>query len=183
MKTWNDLKIFVDRRFLVNSYLIIKNNECLLIDPSLNDEPIKSYITEHHLKLVGIVLTHGHYDHIGNTFNLAKFYHVDVYLHHNEKPIVEKYHYGDAMQVKVNIDHNSIKYFDSSTLIIGNFAFDVLLARGHTPGGIILKYKNYVFSGDTIFYDSIGRTDLMLGNFNDMNQSLKLFLSHYNEDD
>jgi glyoxylase-like metal-dependent hydrolase (beta-lactamase superfamily II) len=183
MKTFNDLKIFIDRKFLVNSYLVIKNNEAVLIDPGLNDEVITNYLNTNNIKLLGIILTHAHYDHIGNTFEMAKHLHINVYLHNDEKPIIEKHHYAQELNIPHNIQYDLIKYFNGSKLTIGSFTFDVLLLKGHTPGGVALKYEHYVFSGDTIFYDSIGRTDLALSNINDMKNSIKIFLQHYHDDD
>jgi glyoxylase-like metal-dependent hydrolase (beta-lactamase superfamily II) len=80
MDKFNDLKLFVDRRFFTNTYLLYKNNKCVVIDPSINDDKIISFLQQHNLKLVGIILTHAHYDHIGNSFTLAKQHDVKIYI-------------------------------------------------------------------------------------------------------
>jgi glyoxylase-like metal-dependent hydrolase (beta-lactamase superfamily II) len=183
MKIGNDLKIFVDRRFLVNSYLLTIEKTCVLIDPGLNAKAIESFIQANHLILVGIILTHGHYDHIGNTFDLARKYQVQVYLHQDEKLVVERHNFAKELNLPIDIDFNFIQYFQDVTLTIGKFVFSILLLKGHTPGGIILRYHNYLFSGDTVFYDSVGRTDLMLGDPKQMEASLKLFYKYCNDTD
>jgi glyoxylase-like metal-dependent hydrolase (beta-lactamase superfamily II) len=183
MKIGNDLNIFVDRRFLVNSYLLTINNTCLIIDPGLNDQSVDNYIKEHHLKLLGIVLTHAHYDHVGNAFLLAKKYGIKIYLHQAEKLTIEQHHFGKELNMIVNIDYDLIQYFHGDKLTIGEFTLAVLLLKGHTPGGVALKYHNYIFSGDTVFYDSIGRTDLALGNMSEMYESLKMFVKYCRDTD
>jgi glyoxylase-like metal-dependent hydrolase (beta-lactamase superfamily II) len=181
--TNSDLVIFVDRKFFVNTYLLVKDNKCIAIDPGFNEVKINDYLTKHSLKMVGIILTHGHYDHIGNGFVLAKQLHIKVYAHSEEKSIVETNHLASELGCVPNIDASLIEYFSGKTLTIDIFSFDILLLKGHTPGGTCLKYHNYVFSGDVIFYDSVGRTDLVLGNANDMKQSINKFKQYYNDDD
>jgi glyoxylase-like metal-dependent hydrolase (beta-lactamase superfamily II) len=154
-----------------------------VIDPSFNEIKINDHIAKHSLTLVGIILTHGHYDHIGNGFDLAKQHHVKIYAHREEKSIVETNHLASELGKKPNIDTSLIEYFSGKSLTIDIFTFDVLLLKGHTPGGVCLKYHNYVFSGDVIFYDSVGRTDLFSGNTTDMNESIKKFKQYYNDDD
>jgi glyoxylase-like metal-dependent hydrolase (beta-lactamase superfamily II) len=182
MKIGNDLNIFVDRRFLVNSYLLTNDKSCVLIDPGLNDVLIEKHIKEHKLDLKGIVLTHAHYDHIGNTFRLAKEFNIKVYLYRDEKPIIEHHHFAKELNMETNIDYDLIQYYSGDSLAIDLFNFNVLHLKGHTPGGVALKYHKYIFSGDTVFYDSIGRTDLALGNIDEMNQSLRKFASFCQDD-
>jgi glyoxylase-like metal-dependent hydrolase (beta-lactamase superfamily II) len=68
----DDLKMFIDRVNYTNTYLLIDNNEAVAIDPALNDYKLNESLKDTNIKLIGIILTHGHYDHIGNTFALAK---------------------------------------------------------------------------------------------------------------
>jgi glyoxylase-like metal-dependent hydrolase (beta-lactamase superfamily II) len=181
--TNDDLVIFIDRKFYNNTYLLINGNTCVVIDPSFNEDKINDYLSKKSLTLVGIILTHGHYDHIGNGFTLAKQHQVKIYAHVEEKTVIEEHHFASELGCVPNIDIALIKYFSGKTLVIGEFTFNVLLFKGHTPGGICLKYHDYVFSGDTIFYNSIGRTDLLLGNMNDMNESIKKFKHSYDDND
>jgi glyoxylase-like metal-dependent hydrolase (beta-lactamase superfamily II) len=183
VKIGNDLNIFIDRRFLVNSYLLTNEHNCIVIDPGLNDNVIDNFIIKNQLTLVGIILTHAHYDHIGNSFALAQKYTVRVYLQQDDKTTIEKYHFANELNMTPNINYDLIQYFKGNTLTINQFTFNVLLTKGHTPGGVVLKYHHYVFSGDTVFYDSIGRTDLSLGNMKEMQQSLKMFKEYCDDVD
>jgi glyoxylase-like metal-dependent hydrolase (beta-lactamase superfamily II) len=162
--------------------VLTKNGEAIIIDPSFNDSKIEEYLKQSDCKLAGIILTHAHYDHIGNTFSLAREHHVKVYVHQNEQPIVTKYHFAKELGKQANIDLNLIEYFKGDQLKVQDFKFDILLTPGHTPGGVCLKYSNDVFTGDTLFFDSVGRTDLPLGNSEQLMQSLKQILLTYKDD-
>jgi glyoxylase-like metal-dependent hydrolase (beta-lactamase superfamily II) len=178
-----DLTIFTSRGMQNNTYVLTNNQKCIIIDPSTNDVEVERLIQNSKLTPVGIILTHAHYDHIGDSFRLAKLYNIKVYLHTSEKIILEKYHMGEYLNMKIFIDMEYTTFFNTKILKIDNFSFDVLLTPGHTPGGIILKYKHYVFSGDTIFYDSVGRTDLPHSNAIAMQQSIQAFKHIYSKGD
>jgi glyoxylase-like metal-dependent hydrolase (beta-lactamase superfamily II) len=94
---------------------------------------------------------------------------------------MQKGHLAEMLNMKPFIDEGVIQYFSDTTLQIGHFHFDVILTPGHTPGSICLQYQNYLFTGDTIFYDSIGRTDLPYGNEVAMGQSLKLVIGKWQD--
>jgi glyoxylase-like metal-dependent hydrolase (beta-lactamase superfamily II) len=178
-----DLTIFTSRGMQNNTYVLTNNHQCVIIDTSTNDVEVEQLIQNSKLTPVGIILTHAHYDHIGNSFRLAKLYNIKVYLHTSEKIILEKYHMGDYLNMNILIDKEYAIFFNNKILQISNFTFEVLLTPGHTPGGIILKYKHYVFSGDTIFYDSIGRTDLPCSDTKAMQKSIQVFKNNYSDGD
>jgi glyoxylase-like metal-dependent hydrolase (beta-lactamase superfamily II) len=174
----DNLKMFIDRVNYTNTYLLVDDKEAIVIDPALNEHKVNEALRGTNIKLIGIILTHGHYDHIGNTFILAKQWDVPVYVHKKEKDVIQKGHLAEMLNMKPNIDEGIIRYFNDTTLEVGRFHFDVILTPGHTPGSICLKYHNYLFTGDTIFPDSIGRTDLPYGDANAMERSLKLMIAN-----
>jgi glyoxylase-like metal-dependent hydrolase (beta-lactamase superfamily II) len=183
IKLASNLYQFISRRFLNNSYLIVDGSNCLVVDPSFNDQEITDFVSKQHLTLRGILLTHGHYDHVGNTFNLAIKHNVRVYIHELEKNIIEHDNFAVELGIQPHIQTDLIDYYQTNSLVVEPFKLDILAQTGHTPGGVSIKYQNYVFSGDSVFYDAIGRTDLKHGNQSDMKKSLIQFLKTYNNQD
>lgn len=131
-----------------NCYLLRNEKSVLIVDPGSDFKKIKQAVGNDNV--VGILLTHTHFDHIGALEDCKIEYDVPVYKKEN---LVEK-------------EYN-----------IGSFCFDVIFTPGHTNDSVTFYFKNekILFTGDFIFKRSIGRTDLG-GNMNDMNKSFfKLF--------
>jgi len=129
-----------------NCYILSKDNDYLVIDPGDEFEKIDSHIKGN---LVGIIITHYHFDHIGALDDLVNKYHVNVYDINNLNEGLNK---------------------------IGNFEFRVYYTPGHKSDLISILFDNYLFSGDFIFESSIGRTDLPTGNFKEMQDSIRKIL-------
>jgi glyoxylase-like metal-dependent hydrolase (beta-lactamase superfamily II) len=131
---------------------------------------------------LAIILTHGHYDHIGYGFEFVKKFNCQIYINQKEKDVLLRYHLADKFNIDFQIDEHKISYFKEPILQIGDFKFDVQTFPGHTIGSTIFKYNDYVFTGDVVFFDSIGRTDLPTGDDDQMQHSLKKFLQTYKND-
>ena len=131
-----------------NCYVISKDNSCLVIDPGDEYEKIKNYIKEKNV--VGTIITHHHFDHVGAINHFNKIY--------------------DYSNLKEGINK------------IDEFIFEVIYTKGHTDDSICIYFKkdNIMFTGDFIFKDGIGRTDLG-GNYLDMINSINK-ISKYNKD-
>ena len=163
-----------------NSYIIINNNQALVIDPSFSGTEILDNIPND-TKVVGILLTHAHFDHCFDTKMIVDKYHCPVYLHEADKDTYFKYRYDDLADMKVKDFAKSIKYFNGNTLKINGFNLSVLLTPGHTAGSCVYIYKDYVFVGDTLFFNSYGRTDLGNSNPLDMIKSLNRLWKELND--
>jgi hydroxyacylglutathione hydrolase len=164
--------------FRENCYLYAcpKTLEAVIIDPGDEAERIVQRIQELHLTPKYIINTHGHIDHICAIDEVSAIYPVplaihpaDVYMYTDERvaPI-----YGrTAPLVKRKPD---ILLQEGDTLSFGTLTLEVLYTPGHTPGGICLLSRPYcVFSGDTLFQRSIGRTDFRGGNFEQIITSIR----------
>jgi len=159
----------------VNCYLINFKNNSFLIDPGSEFKKIKKYIFENNIKLKFIINTHGHYDHMGAVPELIKEFDIPFYIHEKEEGIItdpkknlSSTFYSNGLSLKT---YNLIKGdFNKDFLISG---MDVMNFPGHTPGSILMKIEDCLFTGDVLFKDSIGRTDLPDGNNKDMNDSLR----------
>ena len=148
--------------FKENTYLIYNNKNVIIIDPGDDYEKIDLFISDNQLLPKAILGTHGHIDHISSVYQLKEKYNIPFYLNSKEK---------------INLDHlkeisnrYNIKYFGTpeidvnlekeDEISIGEFKFKIIQSPGHTYGGVLFKIDNIVFCGDTIFKNSIGRTDL-----------------------
>ena len=150
--------------------------ECFIVDPAVFSEDVMEYIEKEGLTLKAVLLTHGHGDHIGGIEELVKRYGILVYAHEEEKELL-----GDA---KLNMSPSfgpaveftdAVYVKDMECLDIAGFHIQVLYTPGHTAGGCsyYLEKEGVVFSGDTLFWGSVGRSDFPTGNTEDLIRSIK----------
>lgn len=160
--------------YQTNTYLIIQDNEIIVIDPVSKPERIQALIKENET-IVGICLTHGHFDHIGAVDDLVNIYNCPVFIHKDDYELTQdpekNYSQTKKIKLKSKID------FYSDTMRLRSFNFEVISTPGHTKGSVCLKFNNNLFTGDTLFKGSIGRTDLYSANPQEMKQSLRLLRS------
>ncbi|KYC95072.1 hypothetical protein B4102_1343 [Heyndrickxia sporothermodurans] len=163
-----------------NCYLLTnENKECIVFDPGEEGEKLQSIINAQKLKPIAILLTHAHFDHIGAVDMIRDTYHIPVYVHKKEAAWLsdpalngsERFMMGKAVRQEP-ADH---LIDQESKLSIGSFSFDVFETPGHSPGSIsfYVKELNVVFSGDALFQNSVGRTDLPGGNHQQLISSIK----------
>ncbi len=166
---------FCDAGYLANSYLIYNNESCILIDPANNIKTLKAFIGTK--KLVGVFLTHGHYDHFVKLFDLIKEFDCNIYMHKNAyKKILDNNLSCAALFGcfdKFEIDESKITFIDEGTnLELGDIKIKVLYHPGHTNCSLSYKIDNMLFCGDVLFPMSVGRNDLPTGNIVSLNNTL-----------
>lgn len=152
-----------------NCYFIIneETKETIIVDPADKPERISAKISGEQLMPVAILLTHGHFDHIMAVEELGKMYSIPYYIHEQEVDLLESPKLNGAFMVRSNISAKRDKVFsDKEVLTLGGINFEVIHTPGHTAGSscFYLSEEKAVFSGDTLFFESVGRTDLPTGN-------------------
>lgn len=155
-----------------NCYVLHINNKALVIDPGYESDLVLNYLTNHSLDVEIIYITHGHFDHIGGVNQLKTIYpNASVYAPLLDAELMDK-DYGIQTIEKVMVDFY-IKQADFQVLPFSQKPFRVLYVPGHSKGSTALYAQGILFSGDTLFRGSIGRTDLYLGNFDELIHSIK----------
>ena len=153
-----------------NCYVVTneKTLECVVIDPGDESNTILNYLEDNHLKCVAILLTHGHWDHVGAVNTVKEETGVPVYMNRQDDTNVCGIPYYSFPMPK---DGHYIQ--DGDVLDLAGLHFDVIGTPGHTPGGVTFRCQNALFTGDTLFQGSCGRTDLPGGDMYELLDSLK----------
>ena len=140
--------------YQTNCYIVSIDDKCLIIDPGDEYQKILSIVAKK--EVVAILITHRHGDHIGALNDILNIYNVPVYEYKN---------------------------LEEKEYIIDNFVFSVIFTKGHTEDSVTYYFKNeqLMFTGDFLFENSIGRTDLATGNYNEMLESIERIKTYADE--
>ena len=148
-----------------------------MVDPGDNIPEIEEKLRHHGLKVKAIVITHAHIDHVAGASELKRKTNAPVYMNTNDEQLLaaldaQAQWLGMQTPDRVEIDSNMR---DGDQLTLGNSEFRVIETPGHTQGSVSLymPQQNKVLAGDTLFRDSIGRTDLPGGNTKQILSSIK----------
>ena len=160
------IKTFTVGQIETNCYIVTDENtlQCAVIDPGDESNVILNYLEEHKLKAKYIFLTHGHFDH--TMAAAAVQAETGAALCMSRKDVGKgdyRYDPGDG----------AVMYGEGDSFHVGGLTFQVLETPGHTPGGVCLICQDALFTGDTLFAGSCGRTDLPGGDMDALLRSLK----------
>lgn len=163
-----------------NCYFAIdEDNTTAIIDPGANPARVNRLIEENNLKPVAILLTHGHFDHIGAVKGLVKIYpEIKVYIGALDAPMLPAAINNRSWREFITKeDYEGLKadvlVGEGDEIKVGSLIFKVMATPGHTRGGVCYICEDCIFSGDTLFRFECGRTDLDGGDYNEMLRSLK----------
>ncbi len=176
------IRTFISGMMRAGCFALESNKEAIIIDPGRMSPQMKEYL-QSGIVLKYIVLTHNHFDHIGAVEEVKALTGAPIAISKEDEIGLydDNYRLSDLVDGRygyANKDLRADVYLnDGDILKFGDEELKVISTPGHTPGGVSLMVGKYLFSGDTLFASSIGRTDFLGGNFDVLKESLKKLLA------
>lgn len=159
--------------FAVNT----ETKETLIIDPGAAGAYLIEEIEKEDLKPAAVLLTHGHFDHASAAAEVAEHFGIQIYAHEKEKETLENPNLNLCSMIgeQGTVYHADCYVKDGEMLDLAGFSIRVLHTPGHTVGGVCYYFlkENVLFSGDSLFCESIGRTDFPKGSMSDLIRSVR----------
>lgn len=158
-----------------NCYLAASDaGNAAIVDPGAEPERIAAALTQYSLTPALILLTHGHFDHIGAAEALRQWYHIPLYVHAADAELLSDpaKNGGKGLmgrEVTAGCDHLLV---DGDRIPLDELEFQVIHTPGHTKGSVCFAADGLLLTGDTLFCRGIGRTDLYGGSFPEIRRSL-----------
>lgn len=157
-----------------NCYIVSNEDtlECVVIDPGDESNTILDYLEDNRLKCKAIMITHGHFDHVGAAAAVSAETGAPVYIN-----ALDEAKSVPAPPFEFTLPENGRHYSDGDAVDAAGLHFEVMATPGHSPGGVTLRCGDALFVGDTLFKGSCGRTDFAGGSMEQELESLKRLCS------
>lgn len=170
------LKQIIAGPFEANNYLLIDENskKAVLIDSSGSFDKVKAELDKHNATLEKVLLTHAHIDHIAGCYEIQEKLGAKVFLNEEDMFLVQNLQQQLQMFGLPPTKEPKIDGFlkDGDIIPVGDLKFQVIHTKGHSKGGSCFLVEDKLFSGDTLFLGSVGRTDLPGGDYNELEKSI-----------
>ena len=171
-----NIKTVVVGKLLNNTYIITtKQNNAVIIDPGMEFDKIEKALDETGATLKYIIFTHGHYDHTASAYDLVKKTGAKLVIGSRDAEMLEDTDLSMSWMF-TNHPHRlsaDISVEDGDKLTLDELTFEFVMTPGHSKGSMVILCEDYMFSGDTVLEQSVGRTDFYGGNEAFMIQSIK----------
>ena len=170
-----EIKVISLGHIAVNCYMISTDKAAIVIDPGFSSAVVENFLLENADKERLILLTHGHFDHIGGAADLRDVTDTDIAIGEKENFALSdmEYNLSDRFHAHLEPFSADILLKDGEEFLVGDIKLKTILTPGHTVGGVSYLIDDILFSGDTLFNLSIGRTDFPGGDGNVLLNSLK----------
>ncbi len=163
----------------MNCYIIAnENNDCFIVDPGFNPAYIRSYTNKKGYNVIGILLTHGHFDHICG----INCFEVPVYISEKEIELMDDAYLNGSFYYNIDTSKSKslseLKFVNHGDKIpFGAESIEVFETPGHTRGSLTFKYKDELYTGDTLFGGTVGKWDFPTGNQNTLKETINSMFS------
>jgi glyoxylase-like metal-dependent hydrolase (beta-lactamase superfamily II) len=167
-----------------NCYLVYEKKQAVVIDPGADAGDILDALKKNDLKVTHILLTHGHYDHIGAVQELKDITGAKICIHQDDAEMLKSARLNLSMTMgSPAVTYNpDIFLYDGQIIETGGMSIRVIHTPGHTPGGVCFEIGENLFTGDTLFNRSVGRTDFPGGSIEQLNRSMNNVLKKISKD-
>ena len=161
-----------------NCYFLYREDtkECLIIDPGYEADKIEAYVQKKQLHVAGILLTHGHFDHITAADEVRKKFQTKIYASGKEKELMADPRMNVSVMMGESVSLKADVWLeDGQELEMLGETMRCILTPGHTGGGMCFYFPKacMLFSGDTLFQESVGRTDFPTGSSRELIRSVR----------
>ena len=169
------------KSFASNTYLLVSGTSAMVVDPSVSIDAIEKELKNNNASLVGIVLTHGHFDHTISIDVLREHYNIPVYIHKNDACMLldgKLNGFYTFFQQECTHAPADRTFDDGDEIFIGNESIRIIHTPGHSLGSSCFVFvdeenKTAIITGDTLFANAVGRCDLYGGNEQELKSSIK----------
>ncbi|MFP4187711.1 MAG: MBL fold metallo-hydrolase [Acholeplasmataceae bacterium] len=163
------MKVFRGNDENAHAYLVCRFDQCYVIDPASHYAEISDALGSR--KLMGVLLTHAHSDHVDD----IERFNVPIYIHMSDAALLfmdeaNGYHPRKHPYQRRNLTIRSL--MDCMRLPLGNGYIEVMHTPGHTKGSCSFLHRDEIYTGDTLFFEAVGRHDLYSGNLSELKRSV-----------
>ena len=168
-----NIKRFPVGEYLSNSYIVYDEKNAFIIDAGYQNDALDKFIINNELDLKYVLLTHGHFDHILACEYYRDKYNCEVVISTTDSKQLELLNEGFREEVS-ELDADSFTLIsDGDIITVGDMKVEVIATPGHTDGSLTFLVDDMLFTGDTLFLESIGRTDFPTGSYPELVNSVK----------